>query len=269
MKQLLTLLLALVALQTQAKVVKDKVPSDKMGRSIPCVIVLPDNYDPQAAYPAIYLLHGFGGNQNTWIAVKPSLNDIATRNSLIFVCPDGESSWYWDSPTQPQSQFETFVAHELTGYIDSHYATRADRGGRAITGFSMGGHGGLWLSMRHPDIFGAGGSISGGVDIRPFPDNWKMKEQLGPYEENPDVWDAHTVINQLDSLTPGNPHIVFDCGYDDFFYTVNQRLHKELLRRGIPHDYYNHPGRHTNNYSANALDYQILFFNKYFDSAVK
>ena len=86
MKQLLTLLLALVALQTQAKVVKDKVPSDKMGRSIPCVIVLPDNYDPQAAYPAIYLLHGFGGNQNTWIAVKPSLNDIvphATASSLF------------------------------------------------------------------------------------------------------------------------------------------------------------------------------------------
>lgn len=269
MKQLLALILLLATLQVEAKVVKKEIPSDKMHRSIPCVIVLPDQYDPEASYPVVYLLHGYGGNQNTWITVKPALNEIATRDSLIFVCPDGESSWYWDSPTQPQSQFETFVARELTAYIDKHYATRACREGRAITGFSMGGHGGLWLSMRHPDIFGAGGSISGGVDIRPFPDNWKMKEQLGPYNENPARWDSHTVINQLDSVVPGRPHLVIDCGYDDFFYTVNQHLHNELLKRGIPHDYYNHPGRHTNEYSSQALDYQILFFNKYFDSTDK
>ena len=162
MKQILTLTFLLFALCAPAKIVKKNVPSHKMNRSIPCVIILPDNYDKKAAYPVIYLLHGYGGDQNSWITIKPALNDIATRDSLIFVCPDGESSWYWDSPTDPQSQFETFVSQELTTYIDKHYATRDNRKGRAITGFSMGGHGGLWLSMRHPDIFGAGGSISGG-----------------------------------------------------------------------------------------------------------
>lgn len=266
MKQILTLILLLVTLAAPAKIVQEEIHSDKMKRSIPCLIVLPDDYDTRCSYPVVYLLHGYGGNQNTWIRTKPSLNEIATRDSLIFVCPDGESSWYWDSPTQPQSQFETFVARELTAHIDRHYATHACREGRAITGFSMGGHGGLWLSMRHPDIFGAGGSISGGVDIRPFPNNWKMKEQLGSYTGYPERWDAHTVINLLDSLPDKSLHIVIDCGYADFFYTVNQKLHYELLRRNIPHDYYNRPGRHTSDYSANALDYQLLFFNKYFES---
>ena len=48
----------------------------------------------------------------------------------------------------------------------------------------MGGHGALWLAIRHQDIFGAAGSTSGGVDIRPFPDNWDMKKQLGEYKNN-------------------------------------------------------------------------------------
>ena len=54
-------------------------------------------------------------------------------------------------------------------YIDGHYKTITDRKGRAITGLSMGGHGGLWTAIRHKDTFGACGSTSGGVDIRPFP----------------------------------------------------------------------------------------------------
>ena len=40
---------------------------------------------------------------------------------------------------------------------------------RAISGLSMGGHGALWSAIRHKDVFGAAGSMSGGVDIRPFP----------------------------------------------------------------------------------------------------
>ena len=88
MKQILTLTFLLFALCAPAKIVKKNVPSHKMNRSIPCVIILPDNYDKKAAYPVIYLLHGYGGDQNSWITIKPALNDIATRDSLIFVCPD-------------------------------------------------------------------------------------------------------------------------------------------------------------------------------------
>ena len=63
--------------------------------------------------------------------------------------------------------------------MDGHYRTLPSREKRAITGLSMGGHGALWLAIRHQDVFGAAGSTSGGLDIRPFPDNWDMKEQIG------------------------------------------------------------------------------------------
>ena len=71
MKQILTLTFLFFALCAPAKIVKKNVPSHKMNRSIPCVIVLPDSYDKKAAYPVIYLLHGYGGDQNSWITIKP------------------------------------------------------------------------------------------------------------------------------------------------------------------------------------------------------
>ena len=138
---------------------------------------------------------------------------MASNFDMIIVCPDGLNSWYWDSPINPSYRYETYVSKELINYIDSQYRTYNNRKGRAITGFSMGGHGALWLAFRHPDTYGACGSISGGVDIRPFPENWEMKQLLGPYSENPQRWNEYTVINQSPYNSKSGPlAIIIDCG---------------------------------------------------------
>lgn len=131
----------------------------------------------------------------------------------------------------------------------------------------MGGHGGLWLGFRHPDTYNACGSMSGGVDIRPFPNNWNIKDALGNYAENQEIWNEHTVINQIPySLKYGNLSIIIDCGTEDFFYQVNQTLHEKLLSNHIPHDYITRPGSHNHQYWNNAIEYQLLFFKKVFSS---
>ena len=88
-----------------------------------------------------------GGNAKTWIGIKPNLPQIADEKGMIFVCPDGKNSWYWDSPLNPSYRYETFISSELVKYIDEHYKTIADRKGRAITGLSMGGHGAMWIYL--------------------------------------------------------------------------------------------------------------------------
>ena len=107
--------------------------------------------------------------------------------------------------------------------------------------------------------------MSGGVDIRPFPNNWNMKNQLGSYNENKEVWNKHTVINQLHKIKPNSLEIIIDCGINDFFFEVNENLHKQLLYLKIPHDYITRPGAHTGEYWHNAIDYQLLFFRKFFN----
>ncbi len=266
---LLFAILAATALSAQ-RVDTVAVYSRAMSKTIKNVVVLPESYKQGAGrYPVVYLLHGFGGVYSEWTdRMKPTLPKVASQNEMIIVCPDGGRSWYFDSPVDPSIRYETYMHKELAAWIDANYRTVASAGGRAVTGLSMGGHGGLWLGFRHQDVYGACGSMSGGVDIRPFPQNWELKKLLGEYDANPAVWDAHTVINQIYRLNgTGKPAIIIDCGTEDFFYEVNEELHRKLLYNKIPHDYISRPGAHVQRYWENAIDTQLLFFRKFFDAA--
>ena len=244
------------------------VRSEARNKDVNAFVVLPDDYDKNKdkRYPVIYLLHGLGDNHTTWVVkTKPNLDRVATEHQVIFVCPDGSTSWYWDAPKNPAFKYETFVSKELVEYIDKNYRTIANKNGRAITGFSMGGHGGLWLGFRHPDVFGSCGSMSGGVDFRPFQLIARTAELLGDYASNEKVWDSHTVINQLNKLNAKNmPAIIIDCGTSDFLYEVNEALHKKMLYMKIPHEYITRPGGHSHKYWRDAIDNHIMFFLKRF-----
>lgn len=266
-------LIFLLALSTSfafsAEVDTVEVFSKAMNKGIKTVTILPENYDKGPNFPVLYLLHGYGGNYADWIKRAPQLKDLADRYSMIIVCPDGGvGSWYWDSEVDTSFQYETFVAKELIEWVDNELKTRKNRESRGITGLSMGGHGALYLAMRHQDVFGAGGSMSGGVDIRPFPLRWDMAKRLGSYAENPNRWEKHTVINQVHLLTPGSLELLIDCGTEDFFYGVNEDLHDKLLARNIPHSYIVRPGAHNWDYWEEAIHYQVLFMHRYFEKAM-
>ena len=255
---------AFVACALQAAGVDSlSVFSNAMKKNVKVVVVSPDKSQSPAS--VIYLLHGYGGDEKTWVSMKPELKEVSDRDNLIFVCPDGLNSWYWDSPKNPSYRYETFVSNELVKYIDGKYPTRKNRAGRAISGLSMGGHGAMWIALRHKDVFGAVGSTSGGLDVRPFPNNWEMSKQLGIESENQEIWNTHTVINQIDRLENGDLAIIFDCGYSDFFFEVNNDFHNKLLKYKIDHDFLVRPGGHDGNYWRNSMDYQIVFFKKFFD----
>ena len=181
---LAALLLILVAPSFAAKVDTLLVNSPSMNKDVQVVVVTPDAAlgKKAVACPVIYLLHGYGGNAKTWIGVKPDLPQIADEKGIIFVCPDGKNSWYWDSPKDPSYRYETFVSSELVKYIDGHYKTIADRKGRAITGLSMGGHGAMWNAIRHKDTFGAGSliHIPVSVAIHPLPVESKLTSYTLP-----------------------------------------------------------------------------------------
>jgi len=245
--------------------------SAAMHKNIKAVVVKPNDYSANKKFPVIYLLHGAGGKYSDWVSNPPdkqTIKRLANQYDIIIVCPDGNvSSWYFDSPVDSTYKYETYVSSELVTYIDSHYSTIKDRSGRAITGLSMGGHGALYLAFRHQDVYGACGSMSGGVDLRPFPDNWDIAKRLGEYSKYPERWEANSVINLTYLLTPDRLAITFDCGSSDFFYQVNKNLHEKLLERNIPHDFTVRPGGHTWEYWGNSINYQVLFFSRFFNKA--
>jgi S-formylglutathione hydrolase FrmB len=258
--------------QPTAAAVVDTVAtySASMKKTIKAVVITPDTYAGAKELPVVYLLHGYSGNYSDWVKKAKEILKAADRYTCLIVCPDGGySSWYWDSPVDSSYKYETYVAKELVHWIDSKYKTIKDRKGRAITGLSMGGHGALFLALKHQAVFGAAGSMSGGVDIRPFPTNWDMAKRLGTYATQPENWEHHTVVNLLHLLTPHSLALLIDCGTEDFFFKVNCNLHEQLLYRNIAHDFIIRPGGHNWNYWSNAIEYQLLFFNSYFTKGLK
>ena len=241
--------------------------SPSMQKDIKAVVITPESYSEDGEFPVVYLLHGYSGNYASWIQRVPALQQYADQFELIIVTPDGNyNSWYLDSPNKPESKYETYVAKELVEWVDARYATRADPSGRAISGLSMGGHGAFYLAFRNQDVFGMAGSMSGGLDLRPFPNNWDLIELLGTYAQEPDNWEEHSVINLTHNLNPGSLDLIISCGVDDFFYHANVEMHEKLTYMNIPHTFISAPGAHTWEFWEETVKYHLQFFADRFDN---
>ena len=273
MKKILTTMLIVLSAMTSLYAHQQgdtiTIASEYISPAMKVVVITPAGYDDPVnatrRYPVVYLLHGAGDDYRCWpTRTQPALDSLATRWNMIFVCPDGRNSWYFDSRTNPAMQMESFFTKTLVPHIDANYRTRPEASQRAITGLSMGGHGALRLAMLHPDIWANAGATSGGVDFTPWPNGWNIDKALGKYNENKELWHNSTVISLVPTLKPGQLNIIFDCGVDDFFFNVNNNLHDALLQAKIPHDYITRPGGHTHQYWRNAILYQLQYFNDRF-----
>jgi len=246
-----------------------QIQSNYLKKATKFVVIQPSNQgrqnNTQARYPVVYLLNGYDGNYAQWTKTAPQLAKTADDLKMIFVYPDGgKSSWYFDSPLDSNMQYESYIIKELVPYVDANFPTKANPKSRAITGLSMGGHGGLYLAIRHSDVFGAAGSTSGGFDFRPFPKSWDIKNALGEYEQNKERWYEYTVMRQVELLTNNQLAIIFDCGVDDIFINMNRALHEKLLQLKIDHDYIERSGGHNHAYWRSSIDFQMLFFHQFF-----
>lgn len=251
-----------------AKVDTLEIFSASMRKNIKCLVVAPDNYRITGKpFPVLYLLHGWSGNFAGWLSDAPQLQQHADEYQMLIVCPDGGyDSWYLDSPVDSTVRYETYISKEVVGFVDYYYNTRRERAGRAIAGLSMGGHGAITLAIKHLDVFGAAGSMAGGLDLRPFKKNdWDLKGVLGSPLTDWANWEAASAVNLVPRLKGQDLPLMIDCGLGDFFLDVNREMHRLLLEIDFPHEYTERPGEHNGDYWGNAVDYQVLFFHKFFE----
>ena len=260
---LLLVLFAGTCAQAQLAVVDTiSVESRSMNKAISCVVIRPQGIEKM---PVLYLLHGYSGNFSNWISKVPELKEWAQKYRIIIVCPDGDyASWYFDSPVDPRSKYETFISMEVPAAVDRLYPTLADRKHRAITGLSMGGHGALFLAFRHAGVFGAAGSMSGGLDLNSIKGKYDISRKLGDTIRMAKNYSELSIINVIDKKPAETLAITFDCGITDGFYQMNKAVHEKMLKLNIAHDYTERPGGHTWEYWENSLKYQLVFFDNFF-----
>lgn len=247
-----------------------QVYSKAMRKHIPALIVLPEGYnelDSLVTYPTLYMLHGYSGDHIGYYFHVPDLQKQADQYRMILVCPDGGyNSWYMDAPASTSCKFETFISSELVQFIDRKYNSRTERSSRAICGLSMGGYGAIFNAIKHPDVFGAAGSMSGCMDFVPFPLQWELSDRLGPYLQHKKTWESYSLVGMTGQIRR-DLSLIIDVGVDDFFLNVNRNFHRKLLQVGVSHDYTERSGGHDWNYWANATRFQLLFFHNYFNQS--
>ncbi len=261
----------------QAKVDTIEVYSASMKKNLRVAVTTPSSYQTgQDRYPTLYLLHGGSGAFSDWLkkVSEPGLvNRLAEEYNLIIINPGvGPSSYYYDSPLLDSVRYETYMVSELIPEIDKKYRTLAQKESRGITGLSMGGHGAITISAKHPDLFGVAGSMSGvmNIDTRMWevPESFRalraenQKEMLGQIEYD-FPYSTFTAVGLIDQIKANGIPLIIDCGTEDFLISTNRQLHQLLLSNKTPHEYTERPGAHTWEYWTDALPVHLHFINKH------
>jgi S-formylglutathione hydrolase FrmB len=260
----------------QAKVDTIEVYSEAMNKKLKAAVTTPSSYDGEMEFPTLYLLHGGSGSFGDWhhkVTEQGLVPRLADEYQVIIITPSvGPSSYYFDSPLMDSVQYETYITEELIAHIDANFRTMARGESRAIVGLSMGGHGAIMLSAKHPDLFIAAGSMSGvmNIDTR----EWKLsgdlanqrlaqqKAMLGDIQYDA-PFSPYTVVGLVDKLKENGVALKIECGVDDFLIATNRQIHQLLVEKKVPHDYTERPGAHSWEYWTNALPYHLLFINTY------
>lgn len=237
------------------------------------VVVPSDYYRSNALFPVVYLLHGWSGDYKTWYDEDgKDLERLSDLYDVVIVMPDGGfASWYVNSPFKKNSNYESLISDDLVRAVDQSFDTFKLPKKRAITGLSMGGFGAFYLALKHPDVFGAAGAMSGGLELveagEADPIAGRSFDIDSVLSSDSPKWKDYDVEKLLDKVKISKQPIIFDCGVKDIFIKINRNFHAKLLEMNIPHDYTERPGEHNWNYWDNSIDYQMLFFSKYFASA--
>lgn len=119
-----------------------------MKRKMAYSVWLPNGYDSSKEYPFLYLLHGYGDDNNSWLDkgdARSIAKEYVTKGGtpMVIVMPDGLTSFYSGS-------WESYFHQELIPEVEKSFRCN---GKRAVAGLSMGGYGTLYHALSHPDKF--------------------------------------------------------------------------------------------------------------------
>ena len=231
--------------------------SQALGREMRYSLYLPAR--GPGPLPALYLLHGLGGNERDWQTLG-KISETADRliaekaiPSMAIVMPDAGNSWYVNSPAH--GAYEDAILKELIPHVEARHGIGGTAANRAVAGLSMGGYGALRLAFRNPRTFAMTGALSAAI----FPDLARREDvteqQIGffkgafgtPFDVA--AFNRENFFADIPSLAAAEtrPAIFVTVGDDDGFglYEGNVALYLALKRASVPVEFRMTDGNHT------------------------
>jgi enterochelin esterase-like enzyme len=215
-------------------------------------VYLPPDYETsQRSYPVLYLLHGGGGNQTTWIQHGNLLNiaDECINNGeaipMIIVMPDASHPVRgWRNDPKGEWRYEDFFIQEFIPFIEY----------RSIAELSGGGNGSFTYALHHPELFATCCPLSPAtfpLTIEEARDQLPARYAGITDEEIRDYYYRHSIIEQINKIPEDKKSAVrwyIETGDDDPFeqvYEGNCLIHIAMRKKGIPHEFRVSDGAHT------------------------
>lgn len=224
--------------------------SEGLGMDRRINIYTPPGYESSnEKYPVLYLLHGYGGDEDEWVSfgratqildnlisqgkAKPMLVVMPNGHTAMEAAP-GESSMGFYKPGREKDRADVAGAfeanfNEIIDFVESNYRVVPDKAYRAVSGLSMGGAHAINISRKYENTFDYVGVFSSAHSVM----------RNGAEGANAD-FDA-TLQKQIDN---GLQLYWVGIGRDDFLYDANKQFRAKLDSMGMKYTYLETDGGH-------------------------
>jgi phospholipase/carboxylesterase len=175
--------------------------SSHKGKHLRYLAIWPDDYNPEATYPLVVMLHGFGASMFDLVFLAPAIGTAG----YIYLCPNaplpfnmglGRVGFGWTLPRDQVTPADVQKAETLlSGFFDEMFQELKVTPGQAILlGFSQGGAMTYRCGLSHPETFCGLVALSASVL-----DHEALREKL-PRQRNQPIFAAHGRFDVPDSL---------------------------------------------------------------------
>ncbi len=224
-------------------------------------VIYPDSFEltqPEADsqdIPVLYLLHGMGGNQNSW-QKRTSIERLLRHTNLIVVMPSSDLAWYTNT-TYGLRYFDA-IAKELPQVMRRFFPNMTTKREKTyIAGLSMGGYGAYKIALL-TNQYGYAGSFSGALklDVANLKDNVDANLEywqgvFGDLEaEDIDKYQLSSMVVEHDRQTK----FFAWCGQEDSLFPLNEEAIADFKKQGLDVTYSSSPGRHEWYYWEKQLE---------------
>ena len=214
-------------------------------------VYTPEAYEKEKdrRLPVLYWLHGTGGGL---AGIKPlsEFFDEAIRNEkippMLVVFPNGLANSMWCDSKDQTVPMETVLIKELIPHIDKTFRTVANRDGRILEGFSMGGYGAGRLGFIYSDMFGTVSILAGGpMDLdfqgprakgNPAERERILKDTFGNDLDEFKAQSPLTVAGKNAAAVSGMSLVRVAVGERDFTADLNRTYSEHLKKLKVDHE---------------------------------
>lgn len=206
--------------------------SKSLNRLRELVVYTPPGYEKQedARFPTLYLQHGSGDNQATWVAhgkahwILDNLIAQGRAKPMVVVMMDGHATAPGADRSGNTTAFERDLLEDVMPFVEANYRVKTDAANRAIAGLSMGGGQSLTIGLNHLDRFAWVVGFSASVPSRETIAG-TLNDTKGANEKLKLLWIA--------------------CGKDDFLLQRNQEFISLLKEKNLNHEWRLTDGTHS------------------------